>query len=178
MAGEGTEDPSERDTDSAERDEALGVAVITISDTRSLENDEPSEAVVDAFERAGHSIETRERIGCAHDDVQSTVSRIVDRDDVDVVVTTGGTGVEPSDVTIEAVAPLLDKSLSAFGPLFTQLAYERIGTRVVAGRTLAGLVDDVPVCCLPGNADATRLATTEILLPEIDHLVVEASEEE
>lgn len=166
-----------RDVDPGEVDTVLGIAVVTISSDRTLETDEPSAEVVRVVEDAGHEVETRERIEKTHDKVQATISRMVDRGDVDVVVTAGGTGVEPSDETIEAVRPLLDKDLPAFGEVFTHLAYERIGTRVVGGRTQAGIVDGVPVFCLPGNADATRLAVERIVVPEAVSLVGTATGE-
>jgi molybdenum cofactor biosynthesis protein B len=90
---------------------------------------------------------------------------------VDVVVTSGGTGVTPDDVTVEAVRPLVDKTLPGFGELFRRLSYEEIGTKVVGTRTFAGVIGDAVVFCLPGSENAARLGTEEIVLPEASHLV-------
>lgn len=166
----------DHDDQPAEDERSLGVGVVTIATSRSLATDAAGEAVVTALKTAGHEIATREHIGSDHDRVQSIVSRTIDRDDVDLVVTAGATSVEPSDVTIEAVEPLLDKKLTAFSDLFTKLAYDAIGSRAVASRTAAGVTDGVPVFSLPGNEDATRLALEEIILPEADHLVALARE--
>ena len=152
-------------------DDRLCAGVVTVSTDRSLESDAAGEAIETALRDADHEIATREHVVADHDRVQSIVTRVIDRDDVDVVITAGGTSVEPSDVTIEAVEPLLEKDLPAFGELFTTLAYEAVGTRVVASRTLAGVSDGTLVCCLPGNDGAARLATEKILLAEGRYLV-------
>ncbi|SFB70919.1 molybdenum cofactor biosynthesis protein B [Halobiforma haloterrestris] len=156
-------------------DPPLGTAVVTVASNRSLATDEAGEAVVTALEDAGHELVTREHVSPEHDRVQSIVLRVIERDDVDVVVTAGATSVEPDDVVIEAVEPLLDKELTAFRDLFTSLAYEEVGTRVVASRTLAGVSEGKPVFCLPGNADAARLGTESIILPEARNLVALAA---
>lgn len=168
---------SDSDGERAISDRCLGIAVLTIATERSLATDAAGEAIATALEAAGHELATREHIGSDHDRVQSIVSRLIDRDDVDLVVTAGATSVEPSDVTIEAVEPLLDKRLTAFDELFTRLAYDEVGTRVVAARTVAGVADGVPVFCLPGNEGATRLGFEDIVLPEAIHLVNLARED-
>lgn len=174
----GRTDPECDDTLPARDDErCLGIAVLTIATERSLATDAAGEAIATALETAGHELATREHLGSDHDRVQSIVSRMIDRDDVDLVVTAGATSVEPSDVTIEAVEPLLDKRMTAFDELFTRLAYDEVGTRVVAARTVAGVADSVPVFCLPGNEGATRLGFEDIILPEALHLVDLARED-
>ncbi|GAB3672438.1 MogA/MoaB family molybdenum cofactor biosynthesis protein [Halopiger thermotolerans] len=149
----------------------LGASIVTIAANRSLEDDPAGAAVVETLEAGGFDLATREHVAPSHDRVQSIVLRMIERDDVDLVVTAGATSVEPDDVVIEAVETLLDKELTAFQELFTSLAYERVGTRVVAARTLAGVAEGTPVFCLPGDADGARLATTEIIVPEADYLV-------
>lgn len=152
----------------------FGFAVVTVSASRTIETDEPTAAIVRVLESAGHEVAVRERVDAAHDTVQATVSRLVDREDVDLVVVAGSTGIEPSDVTIEAVRPILAKDLPTFCQLFATRAIERLGTRAITGRTEAGVVDEVPVFCLPGNASATRLAIAELIEPEAAHLVSKA----
>ncbi|PSP89437.1 molybdenum cofactor biosynthesis protein B [Halobacteriales archaeon QS_4_69_34] len=149
----------------------VGAAVLTISTSRSLEDDPAGDVIAAAFEASGDEIVTRELVGDDYDGVQGAVDALVDRDDVDVVVTTGGTGVTPDDVTVEAVEPLLEKELPGFGELFRELSRTEIGTRVVATRATAGVVDGVPVFCLPGSEDAARLGTEQIVVEEAGHLV-------
>ncbi|MHC3439064.1 MogA/MoaB family molybdenum cofactor biosynthesis protein [Natrialbaceae archaeon A-gly3] len=156
--------------DASDRPGTIGVAVITISSESSLEDDEAGEAIVEAFEAMSHEVVTRELINRGHDNVQAKVSRIVGRDDTDIVVTVGGTGVEPRDATLEAIRPLIDKELPAFLDLFHELSYAQIGTRVVSSRALAGIAEGIPVFCLPNNTEATRLASEEIIIPEAPRL--------
>ncbi|WP_435155255.1 MogA/MoaB family molybdenum cofactor biosynthesis protein [Haladaptatus sp. DFWS20] len=149
----------------------LGFSVVTVSSSRSLDEDSAGGAIVELVESDGHDMVTRELVADDYDSVQKTVDNLVGRKDVDVVVTTGGTGVTPDDVTIEAVTPLFEKELPGFGELFRTLSYDEIGTKVVGTRTTAGVVDGVIVCCLPGSENAVRLGTEKILLPEVGHLV-------
>ncbi|WP_290810504.1 molybdenum cofactor biosynthesis protein B [Halovivax sp.] len=159
-------------------DGPLGFAVVTVSGDRGIEDDEPTGEIVSAVEAADHEVAVRERIDASHDNVQSAVSRLVDRDDVDLVVAAGSTGIEPSDVTVEAVRPILEKDLPTFRYAYAIRAIERIGTRAIGGRTEAGIVDGVPVFCLPGNAEATRLAIEELIEPEAVRLVATARGDE
>ena len=103
--------------------------------------------------------------------MQAAVDNLAGRDDVDVVVTTGGTGVTPDDVTVDAARPLFGKELPGFGELFRRLSAEDIGAKVVGSRATAGVVDDTLVFCLPGSEHATTLGTEDVILPEITHLV-------
>ena len=180
-ADHGDHDHAGHDHEHASDVDTVGVGVVTVSSSRSLDDDPSGDAIAEAFESAGHKIETRELIPDSFDRVQDTVSHLVSRDDVDFVVTTGGTGVTPDDVTVEAVRPLLGKILPGFGELFRRLSYEEIGTSVVATRAIGGIAEDepddaghergVPVFCVPGSENAVRLATEEILVPETEHLV-------
>lgn len=150
--------------------ETVGVGVVTVSSSRTQDDDPSGDAIVAAFEDAGHSVETRELVGDDYDRVQSIVDRLASRDDVDVVVTTGGTGVTPDDVTVEAVRPLFDKDLPGFGELFRRRSVDEVGTRVVGTRAIAGIVEGVPTFCLPGSENAATLGAAEIIVPEAPHL--------
>ncbi|MFB6361526.1 MAG: molybdenum cofactor biosynthesis protein B [Halobacteriales archaeon] len=150
--------------------ETLGAAVVTISSTRSLDEDPSGDAIVAAFESDGHEIAIRELLGDDLDGIQGRVDALVGRQDVDVVVTTGGTGVTPDDVTVEAVQPLFEKRLPGFGELFRRRSEAEIGTRIVGTRAIGGIADGVPVFCLPGSENAAQLGATEIILPEAGHL--------
>lgn len=152
--------------------ETVSVAVVTVSSSRSLDSGDTSgEYVETAFEEAGHAVAVRELVPDEYDSVQGTVDRLARRNDTDVVVTTGGTGVTPDDVTPDAVQPLFAKTLAGFGELFRRLSYEEIGTRTIGSRATAGIVAGTPVFCLPGSENAVRLGVDELLLPEVGHLV-------
>ena len=148
----------------------LGVAVLTVSSSRSLDDDPAGDAIESVLEGTGHEVTIRELVTDEYDGVQDAIDRFVERDDTDCVVTTGGTGVTPDDVTAEAVEPLFDKRLPGFGELFRTLSYEEIGTKVVGTRAVAGVADGVPVFCLPGNENAARLGTGDIIIEEAPHL--------
>lgn len=150
--------------------ESLVAAVITVSSSRQLSDDQSGNAIRDALEDAGHEVVVRDVIEDSYDDIQRTVENLIDRDDVDVIVTTGGTGVTPDDVTIEAVSDLFEKELPGFGELFRRLSYDEIGTRIVGTRATAGVADSVPVFCLPGSENAARLGTEEIVVQEAGHI--------
>ncbi|WP_134670131.1 MogA/MoaB family molybdenum cofactor biosynthesis protein [Halorussus marinus] len=150
--------------------ESLGAAVVTVSSSRSLSDDPAGDAIVAAFEAAGHSVVSRDLIGDDYDGVQGSVNALVRRGDVDVVVTTGGTGVTPDDVTVEAIEPLFDKHLPGFGELFRSLSFEEIGTKIVGTRAAAGIAEGTPVFCLPGSENAARLGAEEIIVEEAGHL--------
>ncbi|MFB6108636.1 MAG: molybdenum cofactor biosynthesis protein B, partial [Haloplanus sp.] len=158
--------------------ESLGVAVVTVSTSRTLSDDPSGDAIAAAFEEAGDEVATRELLADDYDRIQQTVTTLARRDDVDVVVSTGGTGVTPDDVTVEAASALFQKELPGFGELFRRLSYDDIGTRVVGTRAVAGVVEGVPVFCLPGSENAARLGAEEIIVPEAGHLAGLATRDE
>jgi molybdenum cofactor biosynthesis protein B len=151
--------------------DSVGMAVVTVSSSRGTDDDPAGNAIVAATEDAGHEVVTRDLVADDYDGVQSAVDNLVRRDDVDAVVTTGGTGVTPDDVTVEAVEPIFDKELPGFGELFRSLSREEVGTRVVGTRATAGVAEGVPVFCLPGSENAARLGIESVVLPEVGHLV-------
>jgi molybdenum cofactor biosynthesis protein B len=150
--------------------DSLGFAVLTVTTSRSVEEDPSGDRIADLVEGDGHEVIARKAVADNYDDIQGTVDGFVSRENVDAVVTTGGTGVTPDDVTPEAVRPLLDKELPGFGELFRRLSYEEIGTMVVGTRAVGGVSESTPVFCLPGSESAVRLGVEEIVLPEIGHL--------
>jgi len=144
---------------------------VTVSSTRTREDDASGDMIEAVIEQADHEVVTREILRDDLDSVQNSLLNLTGRDDVDVVVTTGGTGVTPDDVTVEAARPLFDRELPGFGELFRILSYEEIGTRAMVSRATAGMVDGVPVFCLPGSEAAVRLGTEALVVEEMGHLV-------
>ncbi|RBI63679.1 molybdenum cofactor biosynthesis protein B [halophilic archaeon] len=151
--------------------EEVGVAVLTVSSSRSMDDDPAGDAIVETLEDEGHEVVTRELVPDEYDRVQRTVDNFIGRDDANVVVTTGGTGVTPDDVTVEAVEPLLNKRLPGFGELFRRLSYEEVGSKVVGTCAAAGVSNGTIVFCLPGSESAVRLGVEEIIVEEAGHLV-------
>jgi len=175
-----TDDSPDSQPATAEATEQLDLselcyAVVTVAGDRSISEDAQGDVVVEAIEGDDGTVTTRDLIQPSYDGVQSTMTRLTDRDDVDVVVVIGGTGIEPDDVTVEAVEPLFSKQLPGFGELFRLLAHEEKGSAVVGTRTTAGVIDNAPVFAVPGTIDGALLATDEIILPEAPSLVADAN---
>ena len=151
--------------------EELGVAVVTVSTSRSLDDDPSGDAIEELVEGDGHEVVAHDLVADDLDGIQRAMLALTGREDVDIVITTGGTGVTPDDVTVEAVEPLFDKGLPGFGELFRIRSYEEVGTRALGSRATAGVSEGVPVFCLPGSENAVRTAIEELVLAEAPHLV-------
>jgi molybdenum cofactor biosynthesis protein B len=149
--------------------------IVTVSDTRTEENDTSARAICDLLAAAGHQIAGRTIV---KDDpllVRGTIERQLASADVQVIITTGGTGITSRDSTFEAVDALLEKRLEGFGELFRMLSFEQIGPAAMMSRASAGLAAGKIVVSLPGSEAAVRLAMERLLLPELGHLVQQAS---
>ena len=149
-------------------------AVITVSDTRTLDTDAGGARVAELLGAAGHPVVVREIVKDEPAEISAMLSALLARGDVGAVILTGGTGVAPRDVTPEAVEPLLDRVVPGFGELFRALSYEQIGSAALLSRALAGLASGRVVFVLPGSRGAVELAMEKLVLPEIGHLAAEA----
>ena len=149
--------------------------IITISDTRTVETDTAGRAIRNLLEAAGHQVVGSTIVRDEPDLVRGTIQRQLANPDVQAIITTGGTGITSRDTTFEAVTALLDKRLDGFGELFRMLSYEQIGAAAMMSRACAGLVAGRIVVSLPGSEAAVRLALEKLLVPELGHLVREAS---
>jgi molybdenum cofactor biosynthesis protein B len=170
------EEPPTAEAAPATEDEAPAYAVVTVTDDRSLSEDVQGDVAVDAIENSGGQVATRDLVRPGYDGLQTTITTLSKRRDVDVIVTIGGTGVEPDDVTVDALQSLLDKHLPGFGELFRLLAHETEGTAVVGTRATAGIVQSTPVFAVPGTVDGARTAVEEIVVNEAPHLAAEATD--
>lgn len=152
----------------------IPTAVVTVSDTRSLETDSGGAKVVELLERGGHPVVARGIVRDEPAEIAAALRELTARDDVRAVIFTGGTGVAPRDVTPDTVAPLLDRVIPGFGELFRLLSYQEIGSAALLSRALAGLASGRVVFVLPGSRGAVALAMERLLLPELAHLAGEA----
>lgn len=148
--------------------EPLRVAVLTVSDTRTAEDDRSGGVAVELLEDAGHEIAGREIVRDEVDEIRAALSRWIATGAVDVVVTTGGTGVTARDVTPEAMAPLVSKPIPGFGELFRWLSYGDIGAATIQSRAEAAVCSGTLVFLLPGSPRAVTFAMEKILLPQLD----------
>ncbi len=148
--------------------ESLEIAVLTVSDTRTLETDTSGQFLCVSLELAGHHLADR----CLEvDDVyrlRAKVSQWIATPEVEVILLTGGTGFTSRDLTPQAIVPLLDNTIEGFGELFRHLSYLEIGTSTVQSRALAGFANNTLVFCIPGSTGACRTAWDGILREQLD----------
>lgn len=147
---------------------------MTVSDTRTLETDRSGRLISTLLEERGHRVSGRTLLKDEPGDVRQTVTALVNDSSVDVVITTGGTGITARDSTFEAIDGLLQKRLAGFGELFRMLSYHEIGAAAMLSRATAGLSGRTVILALPGSEHAVRLAMEKLVLPELGHLVREA----
>ncbi len=166
--------PAERrsvDDDGHDVVDPLYVGILTVSTSRGPENDPGGDAAAALVREAGGRVTAREYRSDDFAAIRGTVDRLAGRDDVDCVITTGGTGMTMDDVTPTACAGLFERTIPGFGELFRYVSYEEIGHRAMASRATAGVVAGTPVFCLPGSRSAVETALLDLVLPEAPHLV-------
>jgi len=152
----------------------LKAAVLTVSTTRTQENDTGGGGIRDALLAAGHDVTWYKIVKDEIPLLRETLESLAATPEIDIIVATGGTGLAPSDVTIEAVRPLFDKELTAFASMFAMLSHEQVGMACLLSRATAGVMRGKIVFCLPGSPKACKLAMEKIILPEAGHLVKHA----
>lgn len=148
--------------------QALSVAVLTVSDTRSLEDDTSGQFLVDALTGFGHTLAARD---IAKDDIyqiRALLSAWIADAAVDAVLVTGGTGFSGRDSTPEAVAPLFDKEIDGFGEVFRALSYQTIGSSTIQSRAVAGFANNTVIFCMPGSTGACRDAWEGVIRDQLD----------
>lgn len=147
----------------------LPIAVLTISDSRTLETDTSGQALVQRLEGAGHRLQDRQIVADDIYRIRAIVSAWIASPDVSVVLTTGGTGVTGRDGTPEAIGPLLDKQLDGFGEMFRVLSYEQIKTSTLQSRAIAGVANATYLFCMPGSTGACMLAWDALICHQLDY---------
>lgn len=153
----------------------LSVAVITVSDSRTVETDESGRSIKESLIAAAHRIHSYNLLPNDAARLRGLVTALVSTGDLDAVIITGGTGLSNRDITIETVAPVFTKTMDGFGELFRSLSYQEIGPASVLSRAAGGAANGKIVLCLPGSAAAVKLALEKIIVPELPHMVREAS---
>lgn len=158
----------------AEAPQSLACAVITVSDTRTLETDTGGGLIVSLLETAGHHVVGREILPDEPQRMRPVLERLRDDASVEVVLMTGGTGISPRDQTFETVSGLLTRQLPGYGELFRMLSYEQIGAAAMLSRATGGLMESTVLLTMPGSRAAVQLAMESVILPELPHLVGES----
>ncbi len=148
----------------------IRTAVITLSSTRSLSDDESGGWIKERLEDLGHEVVDHQVIPDDSDAIARTLLAVTGTHRPRVVLMNGGTGISPKDVTIETVKGLMEKEMTGFGTLFATLSYEEIGSPAIMSRAAAGVVDGAAVFCMPGSLKACKLACEKLIFPELGHL--------
>jgi molybdopterin adenylyltransferase len=148
------------------------VAVITLSSSRTLANDQSGDLIQDLLEKSGHNVAARMVLKDNRTILKSALNRLIRQKKIQAIIASGGTGLSPTDITIEAVRGMLDKELPGFNALFMQLSYPQVKSAAMLSRALAGSIKGKIIFCLPGSPRACRLAMESLILPELGHMLM------
>jgi molybdenum cofactor biosynthesis protein B len=158
----------------SESPKSIRSAVVTISDTRTLETDRGGALIVEMLTTGTHTVSSRHIVRDDPAEIEPLLRRLADPDATDAILMTGGTGIAARDRTFETVSSLLTKPMPGYGELFRMLSYEDIGPAAMLSRAVGGVMNKVIVLTMPGSMAAVRLAMEKLIVPEIGHLVYEA----
>lgn len=148
--------------------------VITISDTRTKESDKSGMLMIDYLENSGHILVDYEIVLDEQSSIKKAIIKGCLNEEIDVILTNGGTGIAPRDVTIETVAQVIEKEIVGFGEIFRMLSYtEDIGSAAILSRAIAGVAQGTAIFSTPGSTGAVRLAMEKLIIPELNHVVRE-----
>ncbi len=147
--------------------------VLTVSDSRTRETDSGGDLIVESLAAAGHEIARRELVKDEPHEIGRVLGDWIRDPEVEVVLTTGGTGISKRDGTVEVVERFLDKRIDGFGELFRMLSWEEIGSAAMLSRAVAGLAQGTLIFALPGSRAAVKLALDKLIVPELPHLLFE-----
>jgi len=150
-------------------------AVLTISDSRTEQDDESGGLIKQRLSENGHRVVFYSILKNDAEAIKKKIDELLRQEELQVIITSGGTGVSHRDITVDTIEPILEKKLEGFGELFRLLTYQEIGTGSIMSRAIAGVAKGKVILCLPGSLGAAKLATERIILPEIGHLVREAT---
>lgn len=151
------------------------VATVTASDTRTEADDEGGRLLRELLAAAGLTLGTHEIVREDLETLRARIAALAEVDGVHAVVVTGGTGIGPRDVTVEAIAPLFDKTIEGFGEAFRRLSWDEVGPRAVLSRAIAGTYRGRVIAALPGSPNAVRVGVTSLLGPTLAHAIGIAS---
>ena len=155
--------------------QTVSCAVLTISDSRTEQDDESGGLIKRRLSENGHRLVFYSILKNDTEAIKKKIDELLRQEELQVIITSGGTGVSHRDITVDTIDPILEKRLDGFGELFRSLTYQEIGTGSIMSRAIAGVAKGKVILCLPGSLGATKLAMDRIILPEIGHLVREAT---
>jgi molybdopterin adenylyltransferase len=156
----------------------LRIGIITLSTTRTLAEDKSGLWMKKRAQKEGHEVIAHRVVGDNKQLIERAVWKIVTDMAPNILLMTGGTGLNPTDVTIEAIRPMFTKELTAFSTLFTLLSYEEIDSAAILSRATAGVINKTTVFCLPGSINACKLACKALIFPEAGHIAAHVNKEQ
>jgi len=151
----------------------INFAIVTISDTRTKQNDLSGILIQEILKNNGHNINHYEIIKDDKKEIMSKAKNILSIEDIQAIIFTGGTGISSRDITIEAIKPLIQKELPGFGEIFRMLSMDEIGSAAIMSRAIGGIADDKIIFCIPGSKGAVKLAMEQLILKECGHMLWE-----
>ena len=146
----------------------INIAIITISDTRTIQNDKSGDLLEERVAISGHNLINRNIVKDDFEEITKCVRNLTDKKNIDVIISTGGTGLTGRDITPEVMKTLFDKSIDGFGEMFRWLSYSKIGTSALQSRALAGVSNGTYIFCLPGSPSACKDGWDDILAYQLD----------
>ncbi len=153
---------------------SVSCAIITVSDTRTIDTDKSGQAIRQLLEHASHSVSRREIVQDDREAILSAVERAINDQKVQAILVNGGTGIAKRDVTIETISPLFEKEIVGFGELFRMISYlEDIGSAAMMTRAAAGTYKNKAIFIMPGSTGAVKLAMEKLILNELGHVLRE-----
>jgi molybdenum cofactor biosynthesis protein B len=161
----------------AQSPDSVRCCIVTVSDTRTLETDRGGALIEELLKNAGHEVLSREIVTDTQVEIENAARAILESNEAEAIIVTGGSGIGPRDVTPEALKPLLTKELPGFGEIFRVLSYEEVGAASMLSRAFAGLAVRTLIFVLPGSTNAVRLAMEKLIVPELGHLIREVRPE-
>ena len=154
---------------------SINCSVIVVSDSRTEQNDESGKYMMQVLKKNNHEVLSYSLLKNDADAIKKRINELLNEESLQVIITSGGTGISHRDVTVETISPILDKKVDGFGELFRFLTYQQIHTGSIMSRAMAGVARGKVIICLPGSLGAVNLAMEKIILPEIGHMVREAT---
>ena len=149
-------------------------AILTISDTRNFDTDKGGQTIKRIMdEHLGYNLYDYKIVKDDKEEIEHQINEWKDIEEIQFIITTGGTGISPRDTTFDVVNQLLTKEVRGYGELFRQLSYEEVGTRAMLTRATAGLIDKTFIAMLPGSVNAVEVGMNKILIHELPHIVAE-----
>lgn len=150
----------------------IKIAILSISTTRKLAEDKSGHWIAKQAKREGHTVVCHQVVDDDKDAIRSAALKAMGEFEPQALLLTGGTGITPRDVTVEAVRPLFQKELTAFATLFTMLSFEEIDSAAILSRATAGIIANSVLFCMPGSLKAVKLACKNLIFPELGHILM------